>query len=81
MTINGEEIKSFTVCGKEQGELVDLHNLEECYKYIQDAKRFDKEEGIEDIYIIKCNTDTASYGYYRIYKRNNRYGLKYIEEW
>lgn len=81
MTINNEEIKSFTVYGKEQGDIKDFFSLKDCYEFIQNLKVTDKRERIQDEYFIQLNTDNSTYGFYKIYKRNGKYGLKYVREW
>lgn len=77
MKINNEEIKSFVIYGEDQGEIgKEFDNLEDCYNYIQELKRFDRRNEIEDKYYVACQTDKHLYGYYILYRRNSRYKLK-----
>ena len=76
-TINGEEIQSINVCGYEQGNIQDgFTSYKEAYNFIQNLKKFDKKEGIQDTYLLELETNTSCYGYYTIRKYKNRFIIK-----
>lgn len=45
--------KMFVVYGEEQGEIKDFKTLEEAKRFIQELKKTDIEEGIQDNYYIE----------------------------
>ncbi|MBQ6630726.1 MAG: hypothetical protein IJH55_01150 [Romboutsia sp.] len=76
-TINGEDIKSFTLYGEESGEVGEFTSLKELYEQMQDVKRLDKKEyGYTDDFTVQINTDTSNYIGYKIFKYKGRYKLK-----
>lgn len=46
-------MKEFVVYGQESGEMKRFKTLKEAKEFIKDIKRFDRENGIEDIYYIE----------------------------
>lgn len=63
--------------GLEQGVIKEgFTKLKDIYEFIKECKRIDKEEGIEDIYLVEIETEDQIFGNYTISKRNDKYYLK-----
>ena len=76
-TINGEEIRSFTLYGDETGDSGEFTSLKELYERMQELKKIDRQDyGYCDSYTVQINTDTSVYTDYKISKYKNRYRLK-----
>lgn len=76
MKYKDEDIKCFNVLGFEQGFIKgEFKNLKEVYDFIKDCKRFDRNNGIEDIYLVEIETDKLIYGNFNIKKYKNNYKL------
>ena len=76
-TINGEEIRSFTLYGDETGDSGDFTSLKELYERMQELKKYDRGYyGYCDSYTVQINTDTTCYTNYKLSKYKNRYKLK-----
>ena len=76
-TINGEEIRSFTLCGEESGEAGDFTSLKELYEEMQEIKRLDRQEyGYTDDFTVQINTDKNCYIGYKISKYKGKYKLR-----
>lgn len=74
---NQKDIICYNVLGLEQGAIKEgFTKLKDVYDFIKECKRIDKEEGIEDIYLVEIETEDQIFGNYTISKRNNIYKLK-----
>lgn len=77
-TINGEEIRSFSIVGEDTGDYRDnLMSLKEVYEAIQEMKELDRRTmGRADNYSVEIKTDTKIYSDYKLTRYKGKLKLK-----